>query len=166
MSFLKYRNPDFVDGSLQTLVDPDEINQNFDDIARVVNGGLGGENLTPGVKLGAAEFECGRSYVPITFDFGSDYTAGTRNLFKASHAMELVSVGVVGANTTGATQWLVMNGATVMADLFIKSGDNISYIVDTIYSKAIAANETVSIAFTGTGTIYSLTLLFSAAHQR
>ena len=166
MSFLKYRNPDFIDGSVQTIADPDELNENLEDVARVVNGNLGGENLTPGVKLANAKFECQRSNVALHFNFGSAYTAATRPMFKTSKQMYLVGVAIIAANTTNATEWYVKNGSTVMADVLTgHSGNTISYFVNDISSASLAVNETISLVFTGTGTIQGVTFFFTVDHQ-
>lgn len=172
MAFLKYRHPNITNG-IQPIADPDDINDNLDDIARVVNGNLGAENIASGVKVAATQFECGRSSVVINYNFGppttqwgTPYAPGTKLLYKASHALKLVAVGIVGAITTGASAWYVKNGSTVMADVLTgHSGTNIDYIVDSISSDALAVNETVSIVFTGTGTIAGVSLYFTAAHQ-
>lgn len=166
MSFLKYRNPDFVDGNVQTIADPDELNENFEDVARLVNGNLGGENLTPGVKLALAKFECQKSNVVIPFNFGSAYTAATRPMYKSNVQMYLVGVAIIAANTTGASAWYVKNGSTVMADVLTgHSGNPITYLVTDISSASLGVNETISLVFTGTGTIQGVTFFFTVDHQ-
>ena len=100
MAFLKYRHPQITNG-IQPIADPEEINDNLDDIARLVNGNLGAENIASGVKLATTQFECARSQFSISYCFGTAYTAGTRALYVASHALTLVGVGVVGAVADG-----------------------------------------------------------------
>lgn len=164
MAFLKYKHS--ISTAHQTVADPNEVNDNLDDIARLVNGNLGAENLAVAAKVAATQLECGRSYVTMHFDFGSaglPTSVTTKKLFKSYHVMKLVAVGVCGAASSGATSWTIYNGATAMCSFMIGKDNN--YIHDGIQNSGVAVGDTISLTTVCTTGFTGLTLFFTVAHQ-
>lgn len=65
MSILKLTHPRIVGTNTEQL-DPDIINANFKDISRVINGGLGAENLKKGSVVPWSTLGAGRNWIAVS----------------------------------------------------------------------------------------------------
>lgn len=154
----------FDDPNARRLVDPEEINQNFREVARLLNGNLGVENLSGARGVASTLLQMPRSLFCVPFNLSTSFGVWPANgqLLAAPVALRLVSVDVYQAAGGFAGSLLV--GATTKATLTdYMTPARGTYRITDITSPALAALDVLVLNVTA-GSVRGVHLWFTAAH--
>lgn len=167
MPFLKYRHPKLHEPNAPQLVDPDAVNENFEDIARLLNGNLGMENMLGGRVVQADSLANGRGLMCLTFNV--DTTKGTWAndgvLFNNEFENEMVFVGASVHLASSDFAGELNDGSNRLVTLTdSQSPKRTSYVINQVEYGNLARFSDVQLKVTA-GSIRGLTLFFTQEHS-
>lgn len=176
MAWLKYRNPKIDNPGCLRIADPSILNENFEDIARLLNGGLGAENLAPGRVFDNTALVNGYGLAALTFNYDtfSFNTLALATNFQVLILPSGVSGKILGCAVSGASTATPFSaqfrvGATVKLSIDPPNPGDIEYFVGgsigaTPFSPALAAGDTLLYRIIA-GTCRTLVLYVSFPHR-
>jgi hypothetical protein len=158
---LAYRYPNLHTPNAQQLPDPEEVNACFEDVARIVNGGLDLDNLAPSARPALSMFACPRSAGVVAFALRAD---GSDGAFEVMVPPVPVRLDAIGVNAVPLGE--VTSGVEILVD-----GSPVASADDSLGSAAfirqvgveVAADSIVSVEVTN-GTVLGVSLFISAEH--
>lgn len=168
MSYLYLDTEEMGEVGAPAVVDPDAVNRAFDEIARLVNGALGAENVRGGRGFTLGMMERQRSFQLLTFQLDTvnpvAWPAGGV-LCSLKQAGWLFGAAVTGASVATPFQaTLDVNGVIRMGLTCLETPPASSYWRVDPTSGSLLANDQLQLNV-GAGSLSgSLTLLVSLAH--
>lgn len=171
MPLFRYRDGLIAPGTIVSkLVDPDDLNRRFDDIARFLNGNLGIENVRTGRIFTPAHMSGGRDFFSVHFhcDSAIGTWPATAQIFLLKQSAVLIGVDIDNASVaTGAafaaTLYDGTNTICTLTDDHAPARPTYTVTKMTGYAN-LTAPKTISVVQT-LGTFCGITLHFTSASQ-
>jgi hypothetical protein len=162
MSELHYRHPRLHEPGARRIPDPDEVNENFEDIARAVNGALDESNLSRTPNPALSMFACPNSLAVAAYTLAVDSSSPMQDLIQCPVEMRLVAVGLFGEpDADGKLGVSVHLSGTPVATIEETMGHT-SFVAQV--GIAVPADGSLAVQSTE-GTVLAVTLEFAVEHQ-